>query len=366
MFGLIGTTNLAICQSLGTKPLRLEFNFEKAEPLKMSEIISKISYIPLETNSKCLLGNMWIYVFGKDILVRSLSIDESIYRFSTEGKYLNKIGSKGNGPGEFIGCSDMFLQGDTVYVVPSFTNAILCYSLSGEFIKRYKVDIKNKLSHVVKINAKSYMIALSSEHKLGNLIKTDREFKIQSGFFKELPMSGYGLSHRFQRSKDKIFYFDNFHYTVYDISNEYPIPSIVVDFGKYKTSNQKLSLYPKVNIILNNPWINSFYSSSNYYKFDFYYPYKRSEYSMLYRISDGKRFVWTKLINNIDNGTLDRWTGFLADDKLVFHLMPLTILERYKDMTKEEKLNPANSAFVKMASKISAESNPVIMVCKLK
>jgi hypothetical protein len=117
MFGLIGITNLAICQSSDTKPLRLEFNFEKAEPLKMSEIISEISYIPLETNSKCLLGNMWIYVFGKDILVKSNSSDESIYRFSTDGKYLNKIGSKGNGPSEFNGWTDMFLQGDTVYVV---------------------------------------------------------------------------------------------------------------------------------------------------------------------------------------------------------------------------------------------------------
>jgi Fe-S-cluster formation regulator IscX/YfhJ len=46
--------------------------------------------------------------------------------------------------------------------------------------------------------------------------------------------------------------------------------------------------------------------------------------------------------------------------------MPSTILERFAKMTNSEKLDPKNSRFVDMASKISPESNPVIMICKLK
>lgn len=45
---------------------------------------------------------------------------------------------------------------------------------------------------------------------------------------------------------------------------------------------------------------------------------------MLY--SDGKQLTWTKLINDTDKGTSDRWPGFLAGKNLIFHLMPSTVL----------------------------------------
>lgn len=63
---------------------------------------------------------------------------------------------------------------------------------------------------------------------------------------------------------------------------------------------------------------------------------------------------------------MERWRGFLSGNSLIFHLLPTTIIERYKKLTAAEKNDPKNSAFVKMASKITLESNPVIMICKLK
>lgn len=366
ILGLVGSTKLVYCQSTFDKILKLTYHFEEAEPLKMSEFISEISYIPLETNSQCLLGNMWIFAFDKDILIKSSDSSEGIYRFNAQGEYLNKIGRKGRGPNEYYGCSDIFLQHDTVYVVSTFSKAILCYSLSGEFLKRYKLDIENRPKHVVQLPNKSYMVSLSTTSKFGNLLKTDRKFEIQTGFLKELPMANSPQPSRFQKTKNSIYYFHNFHDTIYDITNGSPIPSIVIDYGKYRIANQKRSVDPQNNLILNTPSILDFNASDNYFKLNLFYPYKEGIYSTLYRISDGKQFIWSKLINDVDDGTLDRWHGFLAGDRLIFHLMPLTILERYGKMTKEEKLNPANSGFVKMASKISAESNPVIMVCKIK
>ncbi|HYQ55789.1 MAG TPA: 6-bladed beta-propeller [Draconibacterium sp.] len=358
--GTIGITPQVCCQT--EEILKLEYNFKEAEPLKMSEIISEISYIPLETNPSCLLGYMWIPVFGEDILVNTSDGGESIYRFSSDGKYLNTIGRKGNGPNEYNGCTDLFLQGDTVYIVSNFTDDILCYSLTGEFLKKYKLEVERP-KHVVQLPDKSFMITLTTDDKLGNLIKTDKEFNIQAGYIKNLPFPSNPLPCRFQNSNDKIFYYNTFLDTIYNISNGSPIPSIIVDYGKYRVSNER---HPENRVLLNSPNIHEFSTCDNYYKLDVYYPYKGDVYSMLYRISDGKKHQWSSLINDIDNGTLDRWPGFLSGDRLIFHLMPLTILERYENMTKEEKLDPANSAFVDMASSISPDSNPVIMVCKLK
>jgi hypothetical protein len=71
-------------------------------------------------------------------------------------------------------------------------------------------------------------------------------------------------------------------------------------------------------------------------------------------------------MNDIDKGTLDRWSGFISGDNLIYHLMASTIISRYKEMTTSEKSDPKNSKFIEMAKNITPESNPVIMVCRLK
>jgi len=90
---LHGKHNPGYCQQSGDHTKHLIYSFERAEPLKMSEIISDISYIQLETNPECLLGYMNLLYFGQNIILRSADENESIYRFSLKGKYLNEIGA---------------------------------------------------------------------------------------------------------------------------------------------------------------------------------------------------------------------------------------------------------------------------------
>jgi len=198
------------------------------------------------------------------------------------------------------------------------------------------------------------------------LLKTDKDFNIKTGYIKNVPLQDNPLTFGFQKSKDKILFYYNYIDTIFEISRGYPTPSIVINYGKYRKSREKLSIYKQNNRVLGKPSIHQFSASDNYLKLDLYYPFNNSVYTVLYRISDGKQIIWSELINDLDKGTLDKWAGLLAETDLIFWLMPTTILERFEKMTKSEKLNPKNSEFVEMASKISLESNPVIMICKLK
>ena len=68
-----------------------------------------------------------------------------IYRFSRTGKFLNKIGSIGQGPGEYTTYSTFLVDEDKkeVYIIAN-TNGVLAYDFEGNF-KRKIVDIQTIL-----------------------------------------------------------------------------------------------------------------------------------------------------------------------------------------------------------------------------
>jgi len=350
--------------------IKLKVDFANAKKVKMSDLFSEIRYITLETNPDCLIGYMNIPVFGKDIIIRSSSGSvngaQGIYRFSDKGKFLNTIGAIGRGPGEYQDNCDVRIIGDTVFVLSAFSKSIVCYSLTGVFLKNYHLNIEAPPKSIVQLHDKSFMISLSSPSSIGNIIKTDRDFNIRTGYIKNLPFKSNPLPFMFQKSRNQIFYFYNYLDTIFDISEGYPVPAIVLDYGHYSISREKRSIYEKENAILNKPSITYFSSNDEYLNLFINYPFKNSYYTIIYKIADGKQVTWSELINDIDNGTFDRWPGILTENNFVFTLMPLTIIERLKNMTTSEKSDPKNSGFVNMASKITPESNPVIMICKFK
>lgn len=68
---------------------------------KVSEYASSIEYIPLETTDDCLIGDEFsLIVASQDIFVHHF-LEKKIYRFDKSGKFLNFIGKRGQGPGEY-------------------------------------------------------------------------------------------------------------------------------------------------------------------------------------------------------------------------------------------------------------------------
>ena len=348
--------------------ITLRFDFENTGPIKMSEIISKISYIPLETKPDCMIGTMNIPVFGKDIIIRSYTgrINGALgtLRFSNQGKFLNKIGNIGRGPGEYQDNSDVALIDDTVFVISNFTNRIFAYSLSGSFIKDYHLNTNSRPKGIIKTADKSFLVALSNPSQYGIVLKTDRNFNIKTGYIKSIQLKDNPIPYGFQISKNTILFYYSYLDTIFDLTQGNPKPAVICDYGKFKKLKQKS---PQSNPLFSKPYIANFSSNDQYMQLYVYYPFNENTYTTFYRMVDGKQVRWKNLVNDVDGGTLDRWSGFLDNDNnLIFHLMPTTIIERFKKMTESEKLDPKNSGFVNMASKITLESNPVIMICKLK
>lgn len=104
---------------------------ESPKEIMLNELASDIRYVPLETTDDCLMNNEF-YIMqytGEDI------ITSGIFHFDKNGNFLNKIGSKGQGPEEYL--QDLFAFGDwknKLLYVQNWTT-LTCYGFDGTFVR---------------------------------------------------------------------------------------------------------------------------------------------------------------------------------------------------------------------------------------
>ena len=102
----------------------------------------KLEIVPLEMTDESVLSD----ITEMQVTDHNIWIDHGrefyIYRFSRSGKFLNKIGSIGQGPGEYTNYSTFLVDEDKkeVYIIAN-TNGVLAYDFEGNF-KRKIVDIQ--------------------------------------------------------------------------------------------------------------------------------------------------------------------------------------------------------------------------------
>lgn len=104
---------------------------ESPKEIMLNELASDIRYVPLETTDDCLMNNEF-YIMqytGEDI------ITSGIFHFDKNGKFLNKIGSKGQGPEEYL--QGLFAFGDwknKLLYVQNWTT-LTCYGFDVTFVR---------------------------------------------------------------------------------------------------------------------------------------------------------------------------------------------------------------------------------------
>lgn len=90
----------------GIPVINLSEDVSTVPSLLLSEAASKVDIVPLEVTDESLLGEIYhLQITENDIWVHHYK-DKCICRFSRSGKFLNKVGKIGQGPGEFIQLSD--------------------------------------------------------------------------------------------------------------------------------------------------------------------------------------------------------------------------------------------------------------------
>jgi len=124
-----------------TVVLNLAEAFARQQEVKLSDLVSKISYIILENNSKApVAASSQFEVTDDFVIVRQMGAERKwqILLFErNSGRFLREIGKQGRGPGEFVMYS--LIQFNTfkkeIYGIDAHGN-LLIYNLMGEYIAK--------------------------------------------------------------------------------------------------------------------------------------------------------------------------------------------------------------------------------------
>ena len=126
----------------GVPVINLSEDVSTVPSLLLSEAAEKLEIVPLEMTDESVLSD----ITEMQVTDHNIWIDHGrefyIYRFSRTGKFLNKIGSIGQGPGEYTTYSTFLVDEDKkeVYIIAN-TKGVLAYDFEGIF-KRKIVDIQ--------------------------------------------------------------------------------------------------------------------------------------------------------------------------------------------------------------------------------
>lgn len=117
--------------------VNLERDINNISSIPLSYLGSKLEYIPLGTDSACL-----IHTISNVSVSDSFLFVSDYYRlllFDRSGKYIRQIGSAGRGPGEYSRVKDFVVDKKSreVYVLSS--RIVLVYDFNGQFKRDFKL-----------------------------------------------------------------------------------------------------------------------------------------------------------------------------------------------------------------------------------
>lgn len=221
----------------------IKVDVTQSEPIE----IDTLRILHLESNDSSLLYNIEglesrhnrFYVLSTDMLK---VFDSNI------GNYIGDISGKGQGPGEFSGLSQMWIDGDTVYLYDSRASKLILRSVENELLDEYHLfdnsDATAGVSTIItsRRNGDHYVInkftdGTTSTNPVFSLYSSDwkhirdisgREF--QSGEF----MKDRAL---YDSIDDRVLYWEALKDTVFEVTETEIYPLYSLDFGDNAVSS---------------------------------------------------------------------------------------------------------------------------------
>jgi hypothetical protein len=127
---VVVNTKKGLWEDLAKNKIELQQAWVIGGPNDIDE--SKIFYQP-KTLALDSQGNIYVLDSGNN----------RIQKFAPDGRFISSIGRKGQGPGEFISASDIYIDGnDKIFIADNGNNRIHILASGGRYISSFRVDKK--------------------------------------------------------------------------------------------------------------------------------------------------------------------------------------------------------------------------------
>ncbi len=115
-------------------PVHVDLNISKSESdsMNLSEIATRIEYIPIERTEQSILGHVYDFEITDDCFFVDFEMD--LFRYSSDGKFLNRIYTKGRGPAEVQPVCYAINKEDSLVYVFSWDRSLKAFDFNGNYV----------------------------------------------------------------------------------------------------------------------------------------------------------------------------------------------------------------------------------------
>ena len=343
----------------------------------LSDIADEVSYISLD--EKCFFKYIsTLKIYNNYIIIRS---GNRILFYNRKGAFLNEIGKKGPGPGEFSNYMSDFVYdsvSNSIYVLDAKNNKIIVYSLKGNFIKDIPIK-KNRFDRIEILNEKIYLFEwLAHGNATYDWLILDMNGDSISAKLNTIPTfkSGKSFSAQPYIYGNNIYDFDRFNDTIYKIDkNGYYDTEYIIKHSKSIRSREKhyqndsyyrlRKMFETLNYVFLTYGIPGSYEETLLNK-------ATGEYSIYYKTDLYLNPLPEYQFNDIDGGKWDVMRNHCIDDSGEYLCITHSVLtlkeyiksDAFKKARVKQQINKKN--YKKFVEGLKEDSNPVIMLVKLK
>lgn len=344
----------------------------KTREIALDEIIKKNTYIKLETTDSNFIGIISKIIFTpENIIIGDNHIANSVYMFDLKGRFIKKIGNKGNGPGEFSTFDHIILTEDkkSIAIIDGNKSKIIFYDLNGNFINSKSLPYRSEIAeyldkdHFVFSNTPG--IYDGSTNMNNTLLISDKSGKIINSHFPTTFTNNFNLvahGDRLKKIKNNIYYNPNLSDTIFQISKKDIKSKYVINVEKLNKpglENPDMATY--IDFIKTKSSFNGAYVEVDNFLFLGMFPNGASP--IIYDKKNRSTIKTSKLSENIlfHFWGEDEIISSYKDSILVTSINPEKILKIYNQKTDDEKHELQD-----LIQNLNEESNPVIFLYTLK
>lgn len=219
----------------------IKVNRDLAKDIQINEAIRIKKWVALETSPESMIG--WINNFNYMNNEFYLSSDfKTLLRFSSDGNFLNKIGNKGSGPGEFLDVANVIVDpaSQKVEVYGRIKKKMLIYNVNGEYESSFHLDYWR--GGFSKLPGGQYLIFDRIPEYFGNDIQSEYTlFLLNDNQYPEkldsvIPMyhgnMDFGAKfHNFFQYQNKTIFHYGLNDTIYEFDGKELVHKYHIDFG---------------------------------------------------------------------------------------------------------------------------------------
>jgi hypothetical protein len=285
--------------------IHLENILDNFVTVNLSEFTDSIEYIKLETNDQAVISRIK-HIDIRENLILIQDFEDNCILYNENGKFLSRIGKKGNGPGEYVWLLQGKIGNHVVFVLTY--NKILTYNFKGEFLQ--EINIPYQISAAWLNNSffptsdTTFLLQVPFHIEGNQLAELNLNGSVIKKYFKQksetIRLGTLDTEANIYIHEGKYSYKCRLNDTLFRIHNTSISPEYTFDFGKYSIPpaaiNLKFEEY--IALLTQSMMLQNFIETTNYFFL-----------TLALGANSPKEFVNEKTINNAVMNVGYRWLG---------------------------------------------------------